>query len=338
MNSEKLLERMMTGAPKPLADEQIAEVEKKLSLRFPSEFKRFLAKWNGAEFEGFDGYFCLCLEDFASPSFVRETYWDELFVGEEWEEAFPDIDSASVDLIPFGGDYGEANYILMVDKKNPEKYQFVETYEFVFMSRASGIPAFLNELAISREWKDDRTLGQKLADRIHGEKPTRFMTCRLEDAPEAKAPAKIGLDAQSFTVVMPSIGYGIQMMLVPADANDSRPFWISRFPVPNDRFYPMIKLQRPGDEENADRNDKAPAEVSAADAESFCAILNDFFAESLPDGYAFALPSDAEYQRVLNSEKKHLFGGQMRPAKILLKDAASTPDAKLPFYLVLTSH
>ena len=62
MNSEKLLKCMMTDAPKPLTDEQIATAEKKLNRRFPAEFKRFFAKWNGAEFEGFDGSFCLALE------------------------------------------------------------------------------------------------------------------------------------------------------------------------------------------------------------------------------------------------------------------------------------
>lgn len=335
MNSEKLLKCMMTDAPKPLTDEQIAAAEKKLGLRFPAEFKRFFAKWNGAEFEGFDGSFCLALDDLSNPSFVREKYWDEIFCGEEWEEAFPDIDSASVDLIPFGSDHGEALYILMVDKKDPEKYQFIETFEFVFWSRASSIPAFLNEFAICGKWQDDRTLSQKLADRIHGEKPTVFMICRLEDASEVKAPGKIAFDTQKFAVVMPSMGYGIQMMRVHGDANGGRPFWISRFPVPNDRFYPLIHLRWSGDEENTDQNNKYPAVVSAADAESFCAILNDFFAESLPDGYAFALPTEAEYQRAIKCEKKHFFFNTPRPSKVLLKDAPASE--KLPFYIVLTS-
>ena len=97
-----------------------------------------------------------------------------------------------------------------------------------------------------------------------------------------------------------------------------------------------------------------PAEVSAEDAELFCAILTDFFAKSLPDGYAFALPSDAEYQRALKhadqtAEKpktgvfRSLLKLFVRPnpgpehlTKVLLRDHDSGPE-KLPFYLVLTS-
>ena len=48
MKAEKLFECLVTGGPKPISDEQIAEAEKKLNLRFPSEFKRFVAKWNGS--------------------------------------------------------------------------------------------------------------------------------------------------------------------------------------------------------------------------------------------------------------------------------------------------
>ena len=77
--------------------------------------------------------------------------------------------------------------------------------------------------------------------------------------------------------------------------------------------------------------------MSAADAESFCAILNDFFAESLPDGYAFALPTDTEYQHALKYEKKHLLFNTPRPLRSL-RDAASISEAKkLPFYVVLIS-
>ena len=139
------------------------------------------------------------------------------------------------------------------------------------------------------------------------------------------------------TVVMPSMGYGIQMKRVPADANGSRPFWISRFPVANNRFYLLIDLDRSKKQADGEKYDKAPAEVSAADAESFCAILNDFFAESLPDGYAFALPTDTEYQHALKYEKKHLLFNTPRPLRSL-RDAASISEAKkLPFYVVLIS-
>ena len=94
--------------------------------------------------------------------------------------------------------------------------------------------------------------------------------------------------------------------------------------------------------------------MSAEDAELFCAILTDFFAKSLPDGYAFALPTDAEYQRALKhadevaeTPKNNVFCSILKlfvrpnPApehltKILLRDHDSGAD-KLPFYIVLTS-
>ena len=143
------------------------------------------------------------------------------------------------------------------------------------------------------------------------------------------------------------------MTRVPADADGGRPFWISYYPVSNDQFVPLNRL----DDSVTDGNPSAV--VSAEDAELFCAILNDFFAASLPDGYAFALPSDAEYQRALKhadetAEKqktgvsRSLLKLFVRPnpgpehlTEILMRDrpASSSFDKpeKLPFYLVLTS-
>ena len=364
MKAEKLFECLVTGGPKPISDEQIAEAEKKLNLRLPSEFKRFIAKWNGVELDGCDGWpFMFYMEDIADLKEIRTPEeWQELFPaeqwdkepGEDWKDAFPCFDRASVDLFAFAGDCGEAEYILAIDKKDPERFWIVETYETVVEFCVNSIPAFLNKLLISERWNDDRTPGQMLADRIHGEKPTQFMTCRLEDAPEGKEPEKIGLDVQDFVVVMPSMGYGIQMKRVPADANGSRPFWISRFPVAKNRFYQLIDLNRSEKQTDEEKYEKAPAEVSATDAETYCAILNDFFKASLPDGYAFALPTDAEYQRALKhadevaeTPKNNVFCSILKlfvrpnPApehltKILLRDHDSGAD-KLPFYIVLTS-
>ena len=364
MKAEKLFECLVTGGPKPISDEQIAGAEKMLNLRFPSEFKRFVVKWNGVELDGCDSWpFMFYMEDIADLKEIRTPEeWKELYPaeqwdkepGEDWKDAFPGFDRASVDLFAFAGDCGEAEYILAIDKKNPERFWIVETYETVVEFCVNSIPAFLNKLLISDRWNDDRTPGQMLADRIHGEKPTQFMTCRLEDAPDVKEPEKIGLDMQDFVVVMPSMGYGIQMKRVPADANGSRPFWISRFPVANNRFYQLIDLIRSEKQADEEKYEKAPAEVSAADAETYCAILNDFFAKSLPDGYAFALPTDAEYQQALKhadevaeKPKNNVFCSILklfvRPnpgseylTKILLRDRDSGAD-KLPFYIVLTS-
>lgn len=342
MKAEKLFESLVTGAPKPVTDEQIAEAEKKLNLRFPSEFKRFIAKWNGVELEGCDSWpFMFYMEDLANLNTPEE--WEVPFPagqwdkdpGGDWQDAFPPgFDRASVGLFVFAGDCGEAEYILAVDKKDPEHFWLVETYETVVEFCVNSVPAFLNKLLISDRWYDDRSLGQTLADRIHGEKPTRFMTCRLEDASEVKAPAGIGLDAQDFAVVMPSMGYGIRMLRIPSDSDASRPFWISRFPVANNRFYQLIDLQRP-EKQDIGKNGNALAVASLDDAGAFCAGMNDFFAESLPDGYAFALPTEAECKQALKCERKHILFDTPHPSKVLLKDVPCAE--KRPFYIVLTS-
>ena len=138
------------------------------------------------------------------------------------------------------------------------------------------------------------------------------------------------------------------MTHVPEDANGGRPFWIGYYPVTNDQFVPLNCL------DDSITSGNAPAEVSATDAELFCSILSDFFSKSLPDGYAFALPSDAEYQRALKhadqTAEKLKTGvfcsflklfvrpnpGPEHLTEIQKRDSESASN-KLPFYIVLTS-
>jgi hypothetical protein len=379
MNKEKLLECVMVGQPKPLTDEQIAEAEKKMNLRFPAEFKRFVAKWNDAEFNCYNYFRLFDLTNIPDYLVSNGLESGELVEGllaevQENKESFSGIaikiDPADVDLFNFADDGSEQDFYLMIDRKDPERYWIFDRWECVIDLCVDSVAAFLNQMLVTDETQyydsDDRTQKQKLADWIYGDKPeapARFVAGSLDDAPpkDGMPVSKMNPDevaGQSVDFILPT-GLPISMEHVPAGADASRQFWISRLPVDNERFLPVNFPSTGGDDD--------PAAVSASDAESFCAILNDFFAESLPDGYAFALPSEAEYQQALQWEKdrpvKPAPGGAlrsllklfirpnsvpMRPAKVLLRRRqglhsgsaglrSGTEPEKLPFYIVLTS-
>ena len=379
MNKERLLEVLMVGEAKPLTDEQIAEAEKRCRMRFPAEFKRFMAKWNSAEFASFS---CLRLCDLTdipeyqfSPGLGSQEILESLLEEvKNNKDLYPGItfdtaDLADVDLLCFADDVSELESYLMIDRKDPEHYWIFSCYEGDFTCCVDSFSAFLDDRFDSYDeycYSDDRTWKQKLADRLYGERPrslggkvipdghfyqikepSRFLTGFLDDVPQKDAPSKAAIDGQSFAAILPT-GDLIPMTFVPADAEGSRPFWISYYPVPNDQFLPPNRL------DDSITSGAAPAEVSAEDAELFCSILTDFFAKSLPDGYAFALPTDAEYQRALKhadetSEKPKtgVFSSFLKlfvrpnPApehltEILLRDLDSGAE-KLPFYIVLTA-
>ncbi len=367
MNKEKLLECVMVDhSSEPLTDEQIAAAEKKLGLRFPSEFKRFFAKWNGAEFNCYDFFQLFYLTNLSENDIPNEENSRELaeflLAGiREDRESFPDV---KLDIEPddavvymFANDGSERGIYLMIDRKDPERYWIFDQWEGEINFCVDSVTAFLNQMLVTDETQyydfDSRTQKQKLADWIYGEKPeepAHFVTGSLDDAPpkDGMPVSKMNPDdaaGQSVGFILPT-GLLITLEHVPAGADASRQFWISRLPIDNERFLP-VSFPATGDDDD-------PAVVSAADAETFCAILNDFFAESLPDGYAFALPTEAEYQRALQWEKdrpvKPAPGGVSRsllklfvrpnpvpprPSKVLLKDAPASE--KLPFYVVLTS-
>ena len=363
MNKERLLEVLMLGEAKPLTDEQIAEVETKLHLRFPAEFKRFFKKWNNAEF---NSYCNMRLADISDLSYLDDP--DYVPVAEEWAkdfggsfpdywDDFPDVALDAVDLFDFADDVGESVFYLMIDKKDPERYWIFEVAEGDLISCENSVSAFLDRMLAPDDDHyfdfDRRTTKQKLADRLYGGrpgKPSRFMVGSLDDVPQKDAPSKAAIDGQSFAAILPT-GDLIPMTFVPADVDGSRPFWISYYPVPNDQFVPLNRL------DDSITAGPDPAEVSAEDAELFCSILTDFFAKSLPDGYVFALPSDAEYRRALKhadqiAEKpktgvfRSLLKLFVRPnpgpehlTEILKRDVKTASDKpeKLPFYLVLTS-
>jgi hypothetical protein len=233
------------------------------------------------------------------------------------------------------------------------------------------VSAFLDKRLVNEDldafYFDMRTWKQKLADSLYGERPRSFggrvipgdycsveepsvqIAGHLDDAPPDDRLPKLAGDVPRFGAILPNREL-LPMTRVPADADGDRPFWISYYPVPNDQFVPLNRL-RFDDSITAGID---PAEVSAEDAELFCAILTDFFAKSLPDGYAFALPSKTEYRRALKhadqtaeQPKTGVFNSLLklfvRPnpgpeylTKILLRDLDSGAE-KLPFYVVLTS-
>ncbi len=360
MNKERLLEVLMVGEAKPLTDEQIAEVETKLHLRFPAEFKRFIKKWNNAEF---NSYCNMRLADISDLSYLDDP--DYVPVAEEWAkdfggsfpdywDDFPDVALDAVDLFDFADDVGESVFYLMIDKKDPERYWIFEVAEGDLISCENSVSAFLDRMLAPDDDHyfdfDRRTTKQKLADRLYGGrpgKPSRFMVGSLDDVPGDNALAKGKIDGQSFAAILPT-GELVSLRYIPADAEGGQPFWISYYPVSNEQFLPLNRF----DDSVSDGN--ASAEVSAEDAEAYCAILNDFFKASLPDGYAFALPTDAEYQRALKhadevaeKPKNNVFCSILKlfvrpnPApehltKILLRNHDSEAE-KLPFYIVLTS-
>ena len=370
MNKDMLLEYTAEEPPKPLSDEQIAEVEHALHLRLPSDFKSFIKKWNNAVFNGQASYY-LRLMDFADLSYIRElqsTYSTVVFEYKD-QEGFPEVDQDAVDVLIFADNMFEANYALLIDKKNPERCWIVETDEGELMFCVNSVSAFLDELLDDAQWpyvdeEDKRTLKQKLSDWVYGTKPEEPLPVSLHmrgriadiDIPcgssgkirSEKYPPKIEIGEQNFAVVLP-MGTVLPMMYVPAEPGGPRSFWISRVPVSCECFLPVSRIEE-------GRNWDELAVVSAEAAEAFCAILNDFFAASLPDGYAFALPSDAECQRalkhagktaekptkasVIQSILKLLVRpnpGPERPTDILFRNRASHAPEKLPFYIVLTS-
>ena len=102
MNKEKMLEYTLRYPPTPITDEQIAAFEAKAHLRLPSDFKRFLKKWNGGDFACHDEF---RIFDFTDPSNIGV---DKDVV--DWfidDEDFPDVDPDSVDVLWFGDDGSE---------------------------------------------------------------------------------------------------------------------------------------------------------------------------------------------------------------------------------------
>ena len=363
MNKEKLMEYTLRGRTTPITDEQIAEVEQKLHLRFPADFKRFIKKWNNAEIGSF---YCMRLADITDLSYLDDPdyepvaeQWAKDFGGsfpDSWDD-FPDVALDTVDLFDFADDGDESVFYLMIDKKDPEHYWILEVAEGDLISCENSISAFLDWMLAPDDDKyyhlDYRTTKQKLADRLYGGnpyKPSRFMVGSLDDVPGDNTSSKDRIEGKSFSLILPT-GELVSMRYIPADAEGRRSFWISYDPVSYDKFLPLNRL------DDSDLDGNAPAEVSAEDAELFCSILNDFFVKSLPDGYAFALPSETEYQRALKHAEKFVeepktgvFSSLLklfiRPnpgpehlTEILKRDSKSVSDKpeKLPFYIVLTS-
>ena len=366
MNKEKMLEYTLRYPPAPITDEQIAAFEAKAHLRLPSDFRRFLKKWNGGDFACHDEF---RIFDFTDPSNIG---LDKDVV--EWfidDEDFPDVDPDSVDVLWFGDDGSEGWFYLMIDKKDPERYWMFEANEGDLAICVNSVSAFLDKRLVNEDldafYFDMRTWKQKLADSLYGERPRSLggrvipgdycsveepsvqIAGHLDDAPPDDRLPKLAGDVPRFGAILPNREL-LPMTRIPADADGDRPFWISYYPVPNDQFVPLNRLRF----DDSITSGNAPAEVSAEDAELFCAILNDFFAKSLPDGYAFALPSDAEYQRALKhadrtaeKPKDNVFHSLLklfvRPnpgpehlTEILLRNSESASN-KLPFYIVLTS-
>ena len=368
MNREKMMEYTLRFPPTPITDEQIAAFEAKAHLRLPSDFRHFLKKWNGGDFACQDEF---RISDFTDPSDIMDLGKDVL----EWiidHEDFPDVDPDSVDVLYFGDDGSEGWFYLMIDKKNPERYWMFETNEGDLPICVDNVSAFLDKRLVNEGWDGFydvcKTWKQKLADSLYGERPRSLggrvvpgdyysmeepserITGHLDDALPDNSLTKLETATSAFGAILPG-GELLPMTRVPEDTDGGHPFWISYFPVTNDQFVPLNRL------DDSITSGAAPAEVSAEDAELFCSILTDFFAKSLPDGYAFALPSDAEYQRALKyadqiAEKlktgvfRSLLKLFVRPnpgpehlTEILKRNSESTSDKskKLPFYLVLTS-
>ena len=367
MNREKMMEYTLRFPPTPITDEQIAAFEAKAHLRLPSDFKRFLKKWNGGDFACHDEF---RIFDFTDPSNIG---MDKDVV--EWfidDEDFPDVDPDSVNVLWFGDDGGEEQFYLMIKKKDPERYWIFEASEGSLDFCVDSVSAFLDKRLVNEDldafYFDMRTWKEKLADSLYGERPRSLggrvvpgdyysmeepserITGHLDDALPDNSLTKLETATSAFGAILPG-GELLPMTRVPEDADGGRPFWIGYYPVTNDQFVPLNRL------DDSITSGAAPAEVSAEDAELFCSILTDFFAKSLPDGYAFALPSDAEYQRALKyadqiAEKlktgvfRSLLKLFVRPnpgpehlTEILKRNSESTSDKskKLPFYLVLTS-
>ena len=362
MNREQLMEYTLRYPPTPITDEQIAGFEAKGHLRLPSDFKRFLKKWNGGDFACHDEF---RIFDFTDPSNIGV---DKDVV--EWfidDEDFPDVDPDSVNVLWFGDDGGEGQFYLMIKKKDPERYWMFEASEGSLDFCVDSVSAFLDKRLVNEDldafYFDLRTWKQKLADSLYGERPRSLggrvipdghgdvkepsvqIAGHLDDAPPDNSLTKLETGTPAFGAILPNREL-LPMTRVPADADGRCAFWIGYYPVTNDQFVPLNRLD--------DSVTNGNAEVSAADAELFCSILTDFFAKSLPAGYAFALPSDAEYQRAMKhadqiAEKpktgvfRSLLKLFVRPNpgpehlnKILLRDLDSRVE-KLPFYLVLTS-
>ena len=367
MNREKMMEYTLRYPPTPITDEQIAAFEAKAHLRLPSDFKRFLKKWNGGDFACHDEF---RIFDFTDPSNIGV---DKDVV--EWfidDEDFPDVDPDSVNALWFGDDGGEEQFYLMIKKKDPERYWVFEASEGSLDFCVDSVSAFLDKRLVNEDldafYFDMRTWKQKLADSLYGERPrslggrvipddpcgvkepSMHIAGHLDDAPPDDRLPKLAGDAPCFGAILPNREL-LPMTRVPADADGGRPFWISYYPVPNDQFVPLSRL------DDSITAGVDPAEVSAKDAELFCSILTDFFAKSLPDGYAFALPSKDEYRRAvkradLNAEKPKtsvfrsllkLFvrpnPGPEYPTEILMRNSKSalTNPGRKPFYVVLTS-
>ena len=368
MNREKMMEYTLRYPPTPITDEQIAAFEAKAHLRLPSDFKRFLKKWNGGDFACQDEF---RISDFTDPSDIMDLGKDVL----EWiidHEDFPDVDPDSVDVLYFGDDGSEGWFYLMIDKKDPERYWMFEANEGDLAICVDNVSAFLDKRLVNEDldgyYFDMRTWKQKLADSLYGERPRSLggrvipddpcgvkepsvqITGHLDDAPPDGSLTKLETGTSAFGAILPG-GELLPMTRVPEDADGGRPFWIGYYPVTNDQFVPLNRL------DDSITSGAAPAKVSAADADLFCSILTDFFAKSLPDGYAFALPSDAEYRRALKhadqtaeKPKTGVFRSFLKlfvrpnPAPEHLTEVLkrnTTTDSgeskKLPFYLVLTS-
>ena len=364
MNKEKMLEYMLRYPPTPITDEQIAAFEAKAHLRLPSDFRRFLKKWNGGDFACHDEF---RIFDFTDPSNIGvDKDVVERFID---DEDFPDVDPDSVDVLWFGDDGSEGQFYLMIKKKDPERYWMFEANEGYLPFCVDSVSAFLDKRLVNEDldcfYFDMRTWKEKLADSLYGERPRSLggrvipgdycsveepserIAGHLDDAPPDDSLPKLKNGTPAFGAILPNREL-LPMTHVPADADGGRPFWISYYTVPNDQFVPLSRL----DDSNTAGVD--PAEVSAEDAELFCAILTDFFAKSLPDGYAFALPSDAEYQRALKhaeqtaeKPKSGVFRSFLKlfvrpnpgPEHLTetLKRDSKTASNKMPFYLVLTS-
>ena len=82
-------------------------------------------------------------------------------------------------------------------------------------------------------------------------------------------------------------------------------YWLGRFPVTNEQY--AIYLEGSGNKHDwvkdwKKRLDHPVENISWKDAMAFCDWLNNIFGEELPSGYAFRLPTEAEWEKAARGE------------------------------------
>ena len=133
------------------------------------------------------------------------------------------------------------------------------------------------------------------AERIEAELKAEAARKQLRAQLEAS-----GFEASGFEALPLPQGIKLEMVKIPAGSFQrvgltvtlSKPFWLGKYEVTQAQWKAVM-----GNNPSRFKGDNLPVEqVSLVDAKKFCIKLNEIYADKLPSGYQFDLPTEAQWE------------------------------------------